>query len=176
MRIDGKYTPERVSKDQLKQLLTRGWMTHDGMWFHQCLAEVGIETTNRLNKAAIRAMAGLEVKRLKAALGVEAIADMGQLQAFLVDALSLVVGDYMVFEWEWTATGMRMDMERCFAHQGAVMMGVADRYECGIYGRIFAWLDALGIAHRSSPALGLCQMQHTGRCQREINFDLPPAA
>ena len=46
----------KLPPDELKELLIKGWMTHDGMWFYHCLQECGIEKTNRINKAAIRAM------------------------------------------------------------------------------------------------------------------------
>jgi hypothetical protein len=42
---------------QLKELLNKGWMTHDAMWFYNCLQEVGIEKTNKINRAAVKMMA-----------------------------------------------------------------------------------------------------------------------
>ena len=52
-----------VENDELKELLVKGWMTHDAMWFYHSLQEFGIEKTNKINKAAIRDMSAIEIKR-----------------------------------------------------------------------------------------------------------------
>jgi len=57
-----------VSREQLRDLLAKGWLTHDGMWFDQTARAFGLEQANRLNRAAIRAMAPFEVSRLSEAL------------------------------------------------------------------------------------------------------------
>jgi hypothetical protein len=58
-------TLNEIGVYELKDLLIRNWMTHDGMWFYHCLRELGIEQTNRLNKAAIKSPAEIEIKRAK---------------------------------------------------------------------------------------------------------------
>lgn len=32
----------KVNTAQLKEILNKNWMTHDGMWFYHCLRECGI--------------------------------------------------------------------------------------------------------------------------------------
>jgi hypothetical protein len=59
-----------IQKDELKELLNKGWMTHDAMWFVNCLKEFGIESTNKINKAAIRDMSAVEIKRMQKAARV----------------------------------------------------------------------------------------------------------
>jgi hypothetical protein len=59
-----------LEKNELKELLNKGWMTHDAMWFLNCMKECGIEQTNKINKAAVRDMAAIEIKRHQKALGV----------------------------------------------------------------------------------------------------------
>ncbi len=56
---------------QLSQLMNKCWMTYDGMWFFHCLEKLGIQQTNRLNKAAIRSLAPIEMKRLQKAFGLD---------------------------------------------------------------------------------------------------------
>ena len=34
-----------LEKNELKELLNKNWMTHDAMWFYNCLQECGIEKT-----------------------------------------------------------------------------------------------------------------------------------
>ena len=46
-------------------------MTHDSMWFSHCTREFGIDKANKLNKAAIKSLAPIEVKRIKTALGIK---------------------------------------------------------------------------------------------------------
>lgn len=173
MRFDGKSTPGNIDRDQLKQLLTRGWMTHDGMWFSRCLQALGMEKANELNRGAIRAMAGLEVKRVKRALGMDEINDIKALREFFSGAFGLLLGDFMSFDCQWGGSSVRLDMERCFAHRGMVALGVAERYECGIFERIYAWLDVLGVEYTPGPQPPLCQMWHHGRCRREIELRFP---
>jgi len=57
-----------IETKQLKELLNKGWMTHDAMWFYNSYQEVGIEATNRINRAAVKAMAAIEIKRIAQAL------------------------------------------------------------------------------------------------------------
>jgi hypothetical protein len=40
---------ELISKKELKEILIKGWMTHDAMWLLHCLRKTGIETTNKSN-------------------------------------------------------------------------------------------------------------------------------
>ena len=60
----------KIRTEELVDLLNRCWMTHDGMWFYHCLQEFGIEKANKLNKAAIKSLAPIEMKRMKKALGI----------------------------------------------------------------------------------------------------------
>lgn len=173
MHFDGKGCPEGIDLDQLKQLLTRGWMTHDGMWFMQVLGECGIEVANKLNLAAINGMAPIEVKRVCKVLGMKKISSHEDIQCLLVEGISLQIGDFMGFDWEMRPGVLTIDMKNCFAHQGMVMMGCADEYQCGIFERIVGWLRAVGADARMEPGDRLCLMQHTGRCRREIHYSLP---
>jgi hypothetical protein len=56
---------DHLEKRDIKELLSKGWITHDAMWFAHSLSEIGIERTNVINKAAIASMAAIEVGRLK---------------------------------------------------------------------------------------------------------------
>ena len=56
---------------ELKELLIKCWMTHDAMWFYHCFQECGIEKTNRINRAAVKAVAAVESRRLKKAIGAD---------------------------------------------------------------------------------------------------------
>ena len=60
---------DKLDKKNLKELLVKCWMTHDGSWFYNCARELGIDTANKLNKAAIKNLSVLEMQRIKKALG-----------------------------------------------------------------------------------------------------------
>jgi hypothetical protein len=59
-----------MTPDEREDLLRKNWMTHDAMWFFHTLQECGIETANKINHAAIRAMAAVEVRRITKILGI----------------------------------------------------------------------------------------------------------
>lgn len=169
-RLEGERL-ERLDREQLKQLLTRGWMTHDAMWFRHCLAELGIERTNRLNRAAIRSIAPIEVKRLQQVLGIAEVRDLEQLRAFLDGGMSLLIGDFMQVGWEWQPPdAVRVTLERCFAYEGIQRLGAIAEYECGIFERIYGWLDALGVRFEVEPDTTSCLMHHAGACSRRLQL------
>ena len=63
---------ENLRQEETVDLLSKCWMTHDGMWFFLCLQDVGIEITNKINKSAIKSLSSLEIARAKKALDCEA--------------------------------------------------------------------------------------------------------
>ncbi|PIP38340.1 MAG: hypothetical protein COX19_13185 [Desulfobacterales bacterium CG23_combo_of_CG06-09_8_20_14_all_51_8] len=62
---------DRLNKKELSEFMGKCWMTHDGMWFYNCVLELGTEKANQLNKAAISSLAAIEVKRFPKALGMD---------------------------------------------------------------------------------------------------------
>ncbi len=92
---------DQLNKRQLKELLVKCWMTHDGSWFYTCVKEFGIETANKLNKAAIRSLSLIEVQRVQKALGVEKakIKTFEQLKTFISNGFSILKGDFMDFNY-----------------------------------------------------------------------------
>ena len=61
---------KELSKAELKELLIKCWMTHDAMWLMQTVQHCGFEKANLINKAAVRSMAQVEIKRIKKALAL----------------------------------------------------------------------------------------------------------
>lgn len=157
-----------------KELLKKNWMTHDGMWFRHCLAECGIEATNRVNQAAIRSVALLEIKRLAQAMELEGVSTRAELRQMIDNIFPVVKGDFMDFTYGFDEKGeMMIEMHSCFARDGVERMGVLDQYQCGIYLRIDTWLEGLGIAYQAAPAIDGCMMRTGGKCHRVYSFDLP---
>jgi len=131
---------------ELKELLTKCWMTHDGMWFYHCVQEFGIEKTSRINKAAVKSLAEIEIKRLMKAAGLERLESFGEFWDFFRFTMATLTGDFMKYTFESPATNrIHCTWERCFAYEGIKALGVIDLYECGSMHRVEGWFDTLGI-------------------------------
>ncbi len=161
-----------VDKEQLHALLLRGWMTHDAMWFANAVQELGIEGANKLNRSAVHGMAAVEAKRISKLLGLSTVSGSGELRQFVDAATELVIPDFMDFSADWSddGTSVCFAITKCFAFDGVSMLGVAAEYECGIFERIYGWLDAFGVDYQVTPAGPQCLMHHSGHCRREIEL------
>jgi len=166
----------KISKKDLRELLVKGWTTHDAIWLQQSIQACGAEKASAMNAAAVEAMALIEIQRIKKALGVQSnkVATFDDLVFLVEGAFSLIKADFMkftlsipeknVFQWEW-AEG------RCFAYEGVKRMGIAGQYQCGIMVRVEAWLKGLGVSYRLEPEIQGCLMHHTGTCAGRLLFD-----
>jgi len=164
-----------LDKKELIELLNKCWMTHDAMWFYHCLQEFGIDKANKMNKAAIRSLAPVEVKRIKKALGMEKvqIETFEAFKRFFVGAYELCVPDFMnatmgfpnenVLHWEFKP-------KRCFAYKGMQSIGAIDQYECGVIYRLECWIDSLGIKYSLAPQVTGCLMLADGNCSGDFRL------
>lgn len=160
-----------LEKKELKELLVKCWMTHDAVWFYHCLQECGIEKTNKINREAVKALAAVEIGRLKKAVGLDGLSTFGAFWDFFQVAMATFTGDFMKYSIE--SKGMNRISavwQRCFAYEGIKAMGVIDRYECGIMARVESWFDALGIKYEVDPKVTGCMMHTQGRCYRDYTF------
>lgn len=171
---------DKIEKREIRNLLGKGWLTHDGMWFFHTGREFGIEKANALNRAAIKSMAPIEVQRAKQALGIgkDRFDSFDALMEFILAALEVTLPDSVsanfhfrspsknLIYWEW------LDGQ-CFAYKGIKQIGMIDRYRCGVIYRIECWLEALGIDFSIKPAIEGCLMHEKGRCRGEIRVFMP---
>jgi hypothetical protein len=171
----------RLSKEEIRDLVGKGWLTHDGMWFVQAAAELGIEQANSLNQAAIRSMAEIEVSRLTAALGVDPddVTSSGEVCRLLTDGFTLllpesVAGRISVSAPDPATVRIEWDEGECFAYKGMQRAGLLDGYECGVVYRIECWLKALGVRLVTDPPPGRCLMRIDGRCTTELRLRPEP--
>jgi hypothetical protein len=160
-----------LQKNELKELLNKGWMTHDAMWFYNYLQEFGIEKTNKVNKAAIRDMSAIEIKRIHKALGTPPINTFDEFKSFFDQAMEIATGKFMKYKYSSPSHNLiHGEWESCFAHDGMKTLGVADRYECGVMLRINTWLETLGIKYELEPKVTGCIMHSHGKCIFEYRF------
>jgi len=164
----------RLTREQIRDLVTKGWLTHDGMWFDEAARAQGIDAANDLNRAAIAAMAPFEVRRLCEALEVDprSLREAAAVAGFVAAGIRLVTPDSVSahlrvtagegsLHWEW-------DAGECFAYKGMQRFGHLDGYRCGVIYRIECWLEALGVRARREPAVEGCLMHTTGSCAGDL--------
>jgi hypothetical protein len=160
-----------LEKNEVKELLNKGWMTHDAMWFYHCLQELGIEQTNKINQAAIKSMSTIEIKRYQKALGGGPINTFDELVLFFKTVMEIVSGKFMKYDFSFPEKNwIHAEWQSCFAFEGMKGLGVPDRYECGIMLRIETWFDTLGIQYEVEPKVTGCMMHTDGRCFRDYRF------
>jgi hypothetical protein len=160
-----------LKKDELKELLVKNWMTHDAMWFYHCLQECGIGRTNKINKAAVRAMAAIEIKRILKAVGAGNLDTWDEFKRFFEITMGSVTGKFMDYTYSLPSKNiMHGEWKSCFAYEGVKALGVIDSYECGIMLRIDTWLDTLGIKYEVEPKITGCMMHTDGKCFRDYRF------
>ena len=161
-----------LNTNELKEILIKGWMTHDGMWFQGCLQACGIEQTNKINRGAVRDMAKIEVKRMAKALGVGRVDGFDDLQALLNGISHTLVADFMDITFSLSRPNqLYCQMKTCWAHDGIKRIGVIDQYECGVFDRISGWFEGLGIDYSVTPEVKECMMHSQGECHRTYTFD-----
>ncbi|MBI5589552.1 MAG: hypothetical protein HY881_03620 [Deltaproteobacteria bacterium] len=169
-------TDDNISQKETVDLLNKCWMTHDGLWFFHCLKEFGIEKTNKINKAAIKSLSEIEIKRIKNALGKRGnIETFDGFRIFFQKASKLVIPEFMNVTFSFPKENKMFwtfEQGKCFAYAGIKKLGVLDSYECGVLYRVQCWLETLGIEHRFDPGVDKCHMHHGNGCSGviELNF------
>lgn len=159
---------------ELKELLIKNWMTHDAMWLYHCVREFGMEKTNVVNRAAVRSMAAVEIKRLRKAMGVERIETFEQFREFFNAVMEVVTGDFMKPSFSFPEHNrVHGQWKTCFAYDGLTKYGMIDRYQCGIMDRVEGWFDAMEIPYTVTPKVDKCIMHTEGRCYRDYTFEFP---
>ncbi|RPJ58447.1 MAG: hypothetical protein EHM12_07830 [Dehalococcoidia bacterium] len=170
---------DETGKDEIRDLLGKGWLTHDGAWFLSVSAEYGVEAANRLNKAAIKAMVPFEVQRLKQVMSFDSsqFTSAAGIVQFMQEALRLILPQSVlsrfhlnaaannIVSWEW-------EKGECFAYKGMSRAGVIDGYECGVMYRIECWFESVGLKFKSDIKLDNCRMHTKGCCSGRYIFNI----
>jgi hypothetical protein len=168
-----KSITEKLNKKELIEILGKCWMTHDGMWFYNTLMTSGIENANKINKAAIKSLAPIEISRLKKLMGMTSISSYEVLKEFFTGAAELLIPDFMNIVFDFSGNNIatwKFNEKKCFAYNGINMLGVIDQYQCGPIYRIKCWLDVLGMKYFIEPDTDQCIMPSQGACSGKIAF------
>lgn len=162
-----------IDREELKEMLHKNWLTHDAMWFYHCAQEIGFEKANKINSAAVKSMAAVEMKRIKKALGVEQVKSFEELLDLMEAMKTIIKPNFMKFAFTNPSPDtLRWDWEpgQCFAFKGVSRLGAIDIYDCGIYLRPDTWFDELGLKYEATPVLNGCMMKKEGTCRRDYKF------
>jgi len=166
---------DRIEKTEIRDILGKGWLTHDGMWFYHVCQAFGIEKANALNKAAIKSLAPIELERVKRVLGIdkESIDNIDELMDFMIAALELTLPDSVLKKFHFSSPSRDLihwnwESGQCFAYKGMKQIGMIDGYSCGVMYRIECWFQALRIRYLMRTRIEGCLMNEKVICEGEI--------
>jgi hypothetical protein len=162
---------DRLSFEMEKDLLIKGWMSHDARWFMAVAKHFGMDAANRLNQSVCREIGRVEMKRYMKTLALSPTKDLEGFLTLKKSALSLYGSGLAEYEIKiLDDQSYEMHMKRCFAHENIVRAGIEDRCECGIFARLQGWIDAQGLEHELTPPLGKCMMVLGKECHYRITL------
>jgi len=163
-----------LSFDTQKDLLVKGWMSHDARWFMAVAENFGIDAANRLNQFVCRGIGRVEMKRFMKSLSLSPPKDMEEYLNLKKAALSLYGSDLAEYEIKiLNHQSYQMHLKRCFAYENIVRAGIKDEYECGIFARLQGWIDAQGLGHELTPPLGKCMKVLGEECCYTVTLQFP---
>jgi hypothetical protein len=163
--------PNSLSFEMEKDLLIKGWMSHDARWFMAVTQHFGIDAANRLNQFVCREIGRVEMKRLMKTLALSQPKDLEEYLRFNKAAFALYGSGLAEYEIKTLDhRSYEIHLKRCFAYENIVRAGIKDQYECGILARIQGWIDALGLEHELAPPLGKCMMVLGKECSYRITL------
>lgn len=166
----------KLNKYEVKELLSKNWLTHDAMWYGNSMIELGPEMANKLNKKAARLMAIIEIKRIMKLMGKPkdvTIKTFDELTEILETAFLTVKTSFLTFDFSFPEKNvLRGCFTECFAHDGVKKYGIIDNYECGIVERVKGWLESLGVTYKMTPDFKGCLMHQNGICEIYFLFEL----
>ena len=165
---------DRLSVEKEKDLLIKGWMSHDARWFMAVAEHFGIDAANRLNQMVARELGRVEFKRFMKALNLSSPKNMDEYVDLKNAAISMYGPDLIEYEIKIIDhQSYEMHLIRCFAYENIVKAGIKDEYECGILSRIQGWIDAVGLEHQLSPPLSKCMKVLGKECSYKVTLRFP---
>jgi hypothetical protein len=160
-----------LSFEMEKDLLIKGWMSHDARWFTAVREHFGIEAANRLNQTVCRELGRVEMKRYMKTLTLSPAKDLEEYLTLMEAAFFLYGSGLAEYQIKTlNDQSYEMCLKRCFAYENIVKAGIKDEYECGILARIQGWIDAQGLGHELTPPLGKCMKVLGKECRYTIEL------
>jgi hypothetical protein len=167
---------KKLNRDDVKEIFSKNWLTHDAMWYGSCIQELGPDKANQLNKTAVRLMAAIEIKRITKLMDKPKDVTMktfDEVAEIIETAFLLVQTSFLIFDFSFPEKNLLHGrFNECFAYYGVKKYGMIADYECGIVERVKGWLDGLGVTHNMTPDFTGCLMHQNGICEVDFRFDL----
>jgi len=163
-----------LSFEMEKDLLIKGWMSHDARWFMAVAKHFGMDAASRLNQTVCRELGRIEMKRFMNTLNLSPPKNLDDHLNLKRAAISLYGPDLIEYGIEiLDHRSYKMHLKRCFAYENIVKAGIKDQYECGIFARLQGWIDAQGLGHELAPTLGKCMKVLGGECCYTVTLQFP---
>lgn len=165
--------PEEMTVEAREELLRRAWYIHDAAWFAAVRQESGIETANRLNKQAVRAVGVMEARRLARAIGGDPAGSLAEVIDFMrIGHAVYVTPELMTLSMQPAGEdSYEVNVERCFVAEHIAKAGMAEVYECAVFDRVAAWHEAIGRPlAQGQLAPSRCAMANGGACRRVLQL------
>jgi hypothetical protein len=160
-----------LSFEMEKDLLIKGWMSHDARWFMAVAKHFGMDAANRLNQSVCREIGRVEMKRYMKTLALSPARNLEEYLTLMEAALSLYGSGLAEYEIKTlNDQSYETHMRRCFAFENIARAGIEDRCECGIFARLQGWIDAQGLEHELTPPAGKCMMVLGKECRYKITL------
>jgi len=154
-----------------KDLLIKGWMSHDARWYMAVAKHFGMDAANRLNQYVCREIGRVEMRRYMKTFALSPAKDLKEYLTLMRSAISLYGPNLIEYEIKTLDDeSYEMHLKRCFAFENIVRAGIEDRCECGIFARLQGWIDAQGLEHELTPPLGKCMMVLGKECRYKITL------
>ena len=97
--------------------------------------------------------------------------DMQAYQKLFEIGEQVFVPEFMSLDIDYPAENLqRFCVRECFAHRGMEKAGLLKDYECGIFERIFGWLDGMNLKYSATPDLSRCLKFKGQACEVTIEF------
>jgi len=163
--------PDSLSFEMEKDLLIKGWMSHDARWFMAVAEHFGMDSANRLNQLVCRELGRVEMKRYMKTLALSPPEDLEEYLTLKREVFALYGSGLAEYDIKTIDhRSYEIHLKRCFAYENIVRAGIKDQYECGILARIQGWIDAQGLEHELIPPLSKCMMVLGKECVYTIRL------
>jgi len=161
----------KISKEQLRALLIKNWMTHDALWYGEVAAAFGMVRASPMNLRVCRKLGQIEFRRLMKTVEKPPPKNMAEYREWFDLGAEVFVPDFVTFQMEYPENDRQVfHFLDCFAHRGMMKTGLLPEYECGIFERIEGWFDAMGLSYTRTPDLSRCLKLSGGPCDITVQF------
>lgn len=163
--------PKSFSREELRSILIRNWMTHDALWYGEAAAKFGMAEASPMNLRVCRKLGKIECGRVMKAVEAASPRNIDEYRDLFETVWRVFVPDFMEFKVEYPGDDTQVfHISECFAHRGMEKAGTIADYECGIFERIEGWFDAMGLDYTRKPDLSRCLKFKGQECTITVKF------